>query len=102
VWREYPVDCCYGTPWLCSTEIKVKGIVPKAAWHWGRDSSVVNDPLGEARRTQLYVGLLSAWGSVDSDHMFSPFFRGTPSFGESGRHKRVDTPMALETEYLSS
>ena len=25
---------------------KVEAIVLKAAWHWGRESSVVNDPLG--------------------------------------------------------
>jgi len=25
----------------------VEGIVLKAAWHWGSDSSVINDPLGE-------------------------------------------------------
>jgi len=48
----------------------VEGIVPKAAWRWGRDSSVVNDPLGEPGRTPLYVGLPSAWGSVDGDLMF--------------------------------
>jgi len=50
---------------------KVEGIVPRAVWHWGRDSSVVNDPLGEPGRTPLYVGLLSTWGSVSGDHMFS-------------------------------
>jgi hypothetical protein len=35
--------------------------VLKVAWHWGRDSSVVNDPLVEPGCTPLYVGLLSAW-----------------------------------------
>jgi len=39
---------------------KVEVIVPKAAWHWGRDSSVINDPLGEPGRNPLYVGLPSA------------------------------------------
>jgi len=34
----------------------VKGIVPRAAWHWGSDSSVVNDPLGEPGHSPLYVG----------------------------------------------
>jgi hypothetical protein len=58
--------------------------VPKAAWLWGRDSSVVNDPLGETGRTPLYVGLLSAWGSTDGDHMFSPYVGGL-LFGDSGR-----------------
>jgi len=44
---------------LWSTHAKVEGIVPKAAWHWGGDSSVVDDPLGESGCTPLYVGLLS-------------------------------------------
>jgi hypothetical protein len=48
----------------------VEGIVPRVAWHWGRDSSVVNDPLGEPGRAPFYVGLPSAWGSVDGDLMF--------------------------------
>jgi len=45
---------CYDTHWLmglCSTQAKVEGIVPRSAWHWGRDSSVVNDSLGEPGRT---------------------------------------------------
>jgi hypothetical protein len=50
----------------------MEGIVLKAAWHWGSDSSVVNDPLGEQGRTLLYVGLLSTWGSVDGDLMYFP------------------------------
>jgi hypothetical protein len=60
----------YDTCWLTrlwSTQAKVDGIVLKAAWHWGSDSSVVNNPLGEPGRTPLYVGLPSAWGSVDGD-----------------------------------
>jgi hypothetical protein len=32
-----------------------QGIVPKAAWHWVSDSSVVYDPLAEPGRTPLYV-----------------------------------------------
>jgi hypothetical protein len=38
------------THWLMglwSTEAKVEGIVLRAAWHWVRDGSVVNDPLGK-------------------------------------------------------
>jgi hypothetical protein len=50
--------------------------MPRAVRHWGRDSSVVNDPLGETGRTPLYVGLPSKWGSVDGDQIFSPFFVG--------------------------
>ena len=48
----------------------------KAAWHWGRDCSVLNDPLGESGRTPLYVGLPSTWGSMDGDLISFPFVRG--------------------------
>jgi len=44
--------------------------MPKAAWHWGTDSIVINDPLGEPGHTPLYVGLPSAWGFMDGDLMF--------------------------------
>jgi hypothetical protein len=47
----------------------------KAAWHWGSDSSVVNDLLGEPGHTPLYIGLPSAWGFMDSDYVF-PLFMG--------------------------
>jgi len=52
---------------LWSTQAKVEGIMLKAAWHWGNDGSVVNGPLVKPCRTPLYVGLPSAWGSVDGD-----------------------------------
>jgi hypothetical protein len=61
------VEGCLYAHWLTglwSTQAKVEGTVPKAAWHWGNDSSVVNDPLGEPGRTALYVGFLSTWDSV--------------------------------------
>jgi hypothetical protein len=67
------------TRWLTSlwsTQAKVEGIVLKAAWHWGSDSCVINNPFGEPCHTPLYVGLLSAWASVDSDRMFFPPFLG--------------------------
>jgi len=43
----------------------MEGIVVKAAWQWGSDSSAVNDPLGEPGHTPLYVGLSTIWGSVE-------------------------------------
>jgi hypothetical protein len=76
VWREYPVDGYYDTRWLTglwSTQAEVEGIVLKVAWHWGSDSRVINDTLEEPGRTPFYVGLLSTWGSVDRDRMFSCF-----------------------------
>jgi hypothetical protein len=60
--------------------------VLKAAWHWGSDSSVINDPLGEQGRTPMYVGLLSTWGSVDGDLMFFPILEDGSFFGDSSRH----------------
>jgi len=66
---------------------QVEGIVLKAAWHWGRDSSVVKDPLGEPGRTPVCVGLPSTCGSVDGDHIFSPFFVGGLLIGDSDRYK---------------
>jgi len=48
----------------------VEGIVLKAAWHWGSDSSIVNDPFVEPGSTLLHVGLMSTWGSMKIDLMF--------------------------------
>ena len=73
---------------LWSTQAKVEGIVLKAAWHWGSDSSVVNDPLGVQGHTPLNVGLPSVWDSVDSDRMFSLFWGGVGSLtGDSAGYK---------------
>ena len=90
MWWVYPVEGYYNTRWLTglwSTQAKVDGIVLKAAWHWGDDSSVINDPLGEPGCTPLYVGLPSLWGSVYGDYMFSPQFVGGVLFGNSDRYK---------------
>jgi hypothetical protein len=72
LWRVYPDGSFYNTlaNKLWSTQAKVDGIVPRAALHWGRDSSVVNDLLGEPGCTPLYVGLPSAWGPVHGDYVF--------------------------------
>ena len=59
----------------------------KVAWHWGSDSSVVNDHLGERGCTPLCVSLPSTWGSVNGDHMFSPHIMGGLLFGDSDRYK---------------
>jgi len=79
VWRVYPVEGYYDTNWLMglwSTQAKVERIMLKAAWHWGSDSSIINNTLGEPGHTPLYVGLPSTWGSMDGDLMFSPHFVG--------------------------
>jgi len=79
----------------------VEGNALKAAWHWGSDNSVVNDPLGEPGRTPLYVGLRSAWDSVDGDRMFSPVsWEGSLTVDSDG-YKGMNKSLALETEYLS-
>jgi hypothetical protein len=61
-----------------------QGAVLKAAGRWGRECSVLNEPLGEPGRTPLYVSLVSMWGSVKGDQMFSRFspegsLLGTPT-----------------------
>jgi hypothetical protein len=50
----------------------------KVAWQWSRNSSIINGPLGEPGHTPLYVGLSSAWGSMDGDLCLSPFCRRAP------------------------
>jgi hypothetical protein len=72
-----PVGGYYDTCWpvgLWSTQAKVESIMLKAALQWVSNSNVVNDPVGEPGCTPLYVGVLCVWGSMDSDHMFSPHF----------------------------
>jgi len=56
VWRGYPDEGYYGTRWLtglCFTQAKVKGIVLKAGWHWGSDSSATFDNFVETCRTHF-------------------------------------------------
>ena len=75
MWRAHPDGGCHDTCWLTglwSTQAKVEGIVPKAAWHWGRDSSDVTIPIGRPDHTPYYVGFPSEWWSVDGDLMFFP------------------------------
>jgi hypothetical protein len=70
-----PVEDYYVTRWLTglwSTQAKVEGNVPKAAWHSASNCSIVNDPTGEPGRTP--IGFLPAWGYEDCDHMSSPSF----------------------------
>ena len=76
MWRAHTDEVFYDTCWvtgLWSTQAKVECIVLKAALHWARDCSVVNNPLGEPDCTPLFVDLPSTWGSADADQIFSPF-----------------------------
>jgi len=59
--------------------------VLRAAWHWGRDSRVLNDPLKEPGSNHLFVGLPSAWSSVDGESVFSPYVEGL-YFGDCSRY----------------
>jgi hypothetical protein len=89
MWRVYPVEGCHYTHRLTgfwSTQAKVEGM-SKAAWHWGSDSSVINDPLGEQGRTPLYVGLLSTWGLMDSDLTFFSILEEGFFFEDSNRQQ---------------
>jgi len=68
----------------------VEGIVVKAAWLWGSDSSIINNPRGEPGSTPLYVCLPSTWSSVDGDHMFSPvLWKGSLTWDFEGKVKDV-------------
>jgi len=59
-----------------STQAKVEGIMLKAAWHWGSNTSVTNNTFWEPGCTLPYTGLRSVWGSVDGDHIFFFCFMG--------------------------
>ena len=89
MWRGYPVEGYNDTlaNGLWSTQAKVECNVLKAAWHWGSDSSVVNDPPGEPGRTPLYVGLPSARGFLYCDGLFSPISWEGSLTGDSDRYK---------------
>jgi hypothetical protein len=56
-----------------STAAKVWGIVPKAAWHWGSDSSVQKDPFRAPGSTLSYVCLPPLWGSAGGDCLMLRF-----------------------------
>jgi len=91
------------TCWLTgrwSTQAKVERTVLKAAWHWGSDSSIVNNPFGEPGRTLLYAGLLFKWGSINGDLMFYPFsWEGLISRDSDG-YKWMNKPWAVEMEHF--
>jgi len=72
---------------LWSTQAKVKGIMLKAAWHWSRNSRVVNDPPGEPDHTPLYIGPLLTWGSVMMTTCFPPSFMGELLTGGSNMNE---------------
>ena len=92
MWRGYPVEGFFDTRWLTGlwsthTQVKVEGIVLRAAWHWVSGGSVINNPLGEPGHTPI-VGLPSAWGSVDGDHMFTPILWEGSSTGDPERYSK--------------
>ena len=69
-----------------------------ATRHWGTDCNVLNDPVGELGRTQLYIGLPSTCGSMDSDQMF---FVGGLLIRDPDRYKCMNKPLALKMKLLS-
>jgi hypothetical protein len=104
VWGEYPVEGYYDIRWLMGlwpTQAKMEGTMLKAAWHWGSDRRVVNDPLEKPGCTLLYVGISTMWDSVDSDCMLSPFLCEGSLSGDSEEHKRMNKSLALERVHLS-
>ena len=86
---RHPVDGYYNRQWLAglwSTQAKEEHML-QAAWHWGSNSSVINDPTGESGRTPLHVGIPSTWGSVHNDHMFSLFHKQGSLTRDSERYE---------------
>jgi hypothetical protein len=81
----------------------MEGFVLMAAWRWGSDNNVVNDPLEEPDCTPLYVGLPSGprrapWTVT----VCFPHFRGrAPYVGTLDRYKGMNKPSALEIEHRS-
>jgi hypothetical protein len=72
----------------------------EAAWYWGSDSSVINDPLEEQGHTPLYVGLPSTWGSVDGDLMFFPILEEGSFLGDSSRCLTFSWAHTHQEEYI--
>jgi len=69
----YPDGGYYNTRWLTglwSTKARVENIELKDAWHWGRDSNVVNDLLEEPVCTHCMLALCLLGVSVDGDLIF--------------------------------
>jgi hypothetical protein len=58
---------------LWSTEAKVWGMVPKAAWHWGGDGSVANDFFGAPGSTRRYVCLSPEWEALRVVTYYFPY-----------------------------
>ena len=82
MWRVYPVVGCFDTRWLTGhrvTQTKVEDIVPRAAWHRGRNSGVVKVSLGESGCIPLCVGLPSGVGSSTGD--FERWLKGALEVG---------------------
>ena len=77
----------------------MEGIILKAAGHWVSTTSVVNNRLGEAVHTSLYVGLPPVWHSVGGDCF--PYVLWESSLtGDSKRYEWMNKPMAKEMEHL--
>jgi len=75
---------CYDTCWLTglwSTQTKVEGIVPRAPWHWVEIAVLLTIPLGKQAALPLYVGLPSAWDSLNGELIFFPIRRRAPVWG---------------------
>jgi hypothetical protein len=85
---------------LWSTETMVWGIVSKAAWHWGGDSSVANDPFGAPGSTPSYVCLTPSWGSADGDCLIPRLL--WDYYGPQGKYKKEMAKAEFKFRRLSN
>ena len=87
MWRLYPEEGCYDTRWLTgfwSTQAKVEGTVPKAAWHYGRDSSVVKNPFGNQVTPHCMLAFRLRGAPWAVTLRFPHMYVGGLFFGDSG------------------
>jgi hypothetical protein len=65
----------------------VRGIVPKAAWHWGGDSSDANDSFGASDSTPSCVCFTLPQGSAGG-HCLIPCSFGTNTYRKKMYRKK--------------
>jgi len=90
VWKLHPVEGCFDTRWLTGlwfTKAEVEGVVLKAEWHWGSDSSDVNHPLGKQFAHHCTYAFLPREAPWTVTVCFFSHLVEELLFGDSDRHK---------------
>jgi len=78
---------------------KVSGIMPRAAWYCGGDSSTTNNPFRAPGSTPLYLCLPPICGSVGGD-CYLPITHDTPM--EKTKQKSIKSRDTMVQKYLPS